>query len=227
MILSKTVQVKISRRNIKHYLSLGYVIPKHTDIYNRLCNQIGILIEVSIGHLLKGSKVKVLCKCDECGKENLTYYNESLKFKYICKNCAANQPKRLEKLKNAMTGKKHSEETKKKMSEHNWAKNHTGKLHPCYNSNLTFEDRYLGRNRNVQPENYQWKKKVKERDNHICQKCGSKENLCVHHLNNYKSFENERYDIKNGITLCVGCHKEFHKRYGRLTTKEQIKDFIG
>lgn len=56
-----------------------------------------------------------------------------------------------------------------------------------------------------------WKKSVLERDKHICQKCGNKNNLIVHHIKHFNSNKELRFDINNGITLCQECHKEVHK----------------
>lgn len=44
-----------------------------------------------------------------------------------------------------------------------------------------------------------------ERDNYRCVACGSYENLCIHHLNEYS---NELCDL---ITLCRKCHSKEHK----------------
>ena len=46
------------------------------------------------------------------------------------------------------------------------------------------------------------KEKIKERDNFACQKCGSKKNLVIHHINYNKKDCKE----KNLITLCRSCN---------------------
>lgn len=72
-----------------------------------------------------------------------------------------------------------------------------------------------GRNRNT-PEYRVWRKSVFERDNYTCQMCGKKGGeLNAHHIKLWKSHPESRYDIKNGVTLCESCHKEYHKKYGR------------
>jgi len=49
--------------------------------------------------------------------------------------------------------------------------------------------------------------------------------LNAHHLNGYEHFPSSRLDVNNGITLCVPCHKLFHKTYGnRNNTKEQFEE---
>ena len=56
-----------------------------------------------------------------------------------------------------------------------------------------------------------WKKQVLKRDDYTCQKCGTKENLVVHHKERFSENKELRFDIANGITLCQKCHKEVHK----------------
>lgn len=50
---------------------------------------------------------------------------------------------------------------------------------------------------------------VLKRDNYTCQKCGSTNDLHVHHIK-YRS-EGGSNDISNLITLCEECHYEIHK----------------
>jgi len=56
----------------------------------------------------------------------------------------------------------------------------------------------------------QWRELVLERDNHQCQKCGSKENLKAHHILPVKLYPLESCDVDNGITLCGECHNKSH-----------------
>lgn len=56
-----------------------------------------------------------------------------------------------------------------------------------------------------------WKQNVLSRDNYICQRCGSKDNLVAHHIKPFAVNKELRFDINNGITLCQNCHKEVHK----------------
>lgn len=58
---------------------------------------------------------------------------------------------------------------------------------------------------------YKTRKIVLKRDNNMCTKCGSKENLHVHHLT-YDNHHNERAHLENLITVCKSCHEEIHGR---------------
>jgi hypothetical protein len=75
MILDRKVLTGINGRNVKYYQSLGYEIPRKKDKRGRINFTKGVKIEVSIKDLMLTSKVKVLCKCEECGKERKVCYD--------------------------------------------------------------------------------------------------------------------------------------------------------
>lgn len=57
-----------------------------------------------------------------------------------------------------------------------------------------------------------WRDKVFQRDNYICQKCFQNEHYVIaHHIKGFSEFVQDRYDIRNGITVCDRCHKKIHK----------------
>ncbi len=57
-----------------------------------------------------------------------------------------------------------------------------------------------------------WRKKVLEKDEYKCTKCGSTENLHIHHIIPWKECVEKRMDINNGLTLCVSCHLSLEKK---------------
>ena len=74
-----------------------------------------------------------------------------------------------------------------------------------------------------------FRRAVFERDHYTCQLCGAtqaEDKLNAHHLNSYLDYPDERYDLNNGITLCVQCHKAFHTQYGfGHNHREQFESF--
>lgn len=57
----------------------------------------------------------------------------------------------------------------------------------------------------------QWREEVLKRALYECEKCGSVENLHVHHIKRFADFPALRQDLSNGICLCAKCHRELHE----------------
>ena len=120
-----------------------------------------------------------------------------------------------EKMRLFRTGKKASLETRKKISE-----SRMGEKNPMWKNNAT-ERNYGIRN----TEDYRkWRKAVFERDNYTCQLCGftgknSYQEIVIHadHIQPLAYFPEFRFELSNGRTLCVWCHRQtdtwgFHKQ---------------
>lgn len=85
MLLTKSLEVKISNRNYKHYEELGYDITYSLCGKNKKCVPIQYL-NVDIKDVAKSSKVKV--KCDYCGCVIERVYSQYLgSHKIINKDC--------------------------------------------------------------------------------------------------------------------------------------------
>jgi len=101
----------------------------------------------------------------------------------------------------------------------------SGKNHSNYNPNLTAEDRI---SRRKIPENDIWRKNVYTKDDYTCQKCFKRGGrLNAHHIQNYSSNKELRFNKDNGICFCYNCHLEFHKTYGyNGNTQKQLDKFL-
>lgn len=60
----------------------------------------------------------------------------------------------------------------------------------------------------------EWRSAVFTRDGFRCRKCNNGGRLNAHHVEPYNAAPDRRWDLDNGITLCVSCHREFHSAYG-------------
>lgn len=109
-------------------------------------------------------------------------------------------------------------------------KSMTGVNHPNWNHKLTIKEREHNKKyrKTTDPKFIEWSFKVKQRDNFICQKCfKNSKYLQSHHIFGWLDYPDLRYDIDNGICLCINCHRLFHKIYGKRNfTKEHLGLFI-
>lgn len=135
------------------------------------------------------------------------------------------------KISKSLQGHKVTEETKQKIS-----KTHKGKpsprkgashkTHPQFN--ILAGKRHWnwqgGKTDTIHKirnsiEYKQWRRLVYERDKFTCQQCKQKGGyLNAHHIIPFKTIKennNLLYDINNGITLCVKCHKNHHNLNGK------------
>ena len=59
-----------------------------------------------------------------------------------------------------------------------------------------------------------WREKVYKRDNYICQLCKNKGGkLVADHIKSFAEYPELRFELSNGRTLCINCHKETYN-YG-------------
>ena len=66
------------------------------------------------------------------------------------------------------------------------------------------------------PEYKAWHDAVFERDGNLCCRCGA-EAKHAHHIVGWWVDKTKRFDIDNGMALCVACHSKIH---GRDLSKE-------
>lgn len=208
MLLTKEVEITLAGKWIKYYEDLGYEIPKVTrhyggyesgGSYERTMTPNGTKIKVKIEDVPKGSSTaRVQCQCDNCGKITEMSYSKYNKL--------------------------HTENgiTYCKQCNHLWT---LRDKHWNWNPNKTEEDRISRRDIS---EYSVWTKSVLARDKYTCQKCGKPNDkyMAAHHIDSYDWCVEKRFDVKNGITLCGVCHKNFHMLYGYgNNTKEQFAEW--
>jgi len=61
-----------------------------------------------------------------------------------------------------------------------------------------------------------WVTSVFERDDFTCQQCGATGAIHAHHVKEWHTNKDLRYEVSNGITLCQDCHQIKH---GRVMTR--------
>jgi hypothetical protein len=76
----------------------------------------------------------------------------------------------------------------------------------------------------------QWRNEVFERDNYTCQKCGIRSGcgievkLNADHVKPFSTHPGLRFEVGNGITLCVDCHKQTDTFGWRLSNRIKKSD---
>lgn len=100
-----------------------------------------------------------------------------------------------------MTGKKHSKKTKEKMS--------------LVHGGTGIPQRPTKRYYHLQDAKYKnWRSNVFERDNWTCQTCGKRGcYLEPHHIKGWAKYSELRYELSNGVSLCIECHKLTRKKH--------------
>lgn len=128
-----------------------------------------------------------ICKVCNEEKEECLFERHGKSIRNRCKEC---------RNKTLRTGKPNEGRFKKG----NIPKTHFKKGHVPVN-----KGKYWGNSRGTK-KNGLWKTAVKERDLYKCVKCGTTEKLTVHHIKSWKEYPDLRFEISNGLTLCVYCH---------------------
>ena len=82
-------------------------------------------------------------------------------------------------------------------------------------------------NRDDDEDFKKWASAVKVRDNYTCQICDARGvQFESHHKNSWDRHPDERYDLDNGVCLCLRCHQRFHETFGYgNNTKFQFQQY--
>jgi len=248
MLIIKEVEVVLNGTTIKYFESLGYKIPRYKDKSYRIKIKNGTKLLVKIEDLQPQSNVYIELQCDYCGTKYSSRYQDYYKYningnihKDACGKCShlksaeanlllygvSNSQKRpevREKFKNSCfekygkTSFLESSDFERGVKETHWN----------WKGGITSEEKLI-RDSNEYKE---WRINVFKRDNYACLNCGDKGGkLQAHHLENFSSNLDLRFDINNGVTLCFKCHSpkmhgSFHNIYGlKNNTLEQFEEY--
>ena len=198
-------------------------------------------------------RTKYFCTCDKCGSDR-GYLSKQSASKPFCKKCAPRVTlESRKKMSEAKKGKapwnKGRKEDRISVKER-LSEARKGKVPHNKNKTLSYEEKIklscaarkiplsdfdglttpVARAERNKFSEIGMHMKCFERDNFQCQSCNlNKTILNAHHLNSWKFFPEERFDLNNLVSLCKTCHDDFHSQYGNgksvANTKEQFLEF--
>jgi hypothetical protein len=58
----------------------------------------------------------------------------------------------------------------------------------------------------------EWRRLVFKRDGFKCVLCEKGKELHAHHIIEWAKDESKRFDVDNGMTLCIDCHEKMHRK---------------
>lgn len=193
-----------SKFNYKNHLKFREALHKRTFI--KTCNTCFDKFESKCGNRIRCPKC---CVCKLCGKQ---MPNASDDFCGL--SCAGKwKYQNSHKVRSAMLSGVYSKQRGKSISKATSGKPRPelrGEKNPNWKGGV---DRNARRIEMGRTEYAQWRKSVFSRDSYKCMNklCkGGSSNLHAHHILSWKDHPDKRYDIANGVTVCVPCHKLIH-----------------
>jgi len=120
----------------------------------------------------------------------------------------------------SIAGKKHflipvSIETRKKISD-----SRKGKNNPMWKGGITPINAIIRGSSKYK----QWRKAIFERDNYTCQECNERGGrLNADHIKSFAHYPELRFELSNGRTLCIDCHKKTENYGGKSKCPTQKK----
>lgn len=171
----------------------------------------------------KVERIILLCKqcgCEykvyPCQKDISKFCNRSCQGKYQINKYADKFLTRDKHGENhPMWGKKHTEESKKKMSLS--APDRSGENSPTWKGGIT--PKHHGERKTK--KYMEWKRSILERDNYTCSVCGTTEGIIqVDHIKPFILFPELRLEMSNGQTICKPCHLKKNSTDMKLIRKE-------
>ena len=139
-------------------------------------------------------------ECVDCKKRKIvTDFVKGLGnlYRYKCKECRGNQ-RRTGKISQTRFKPGHDKGLRFEKGHTPWHKGKKG---------LNVSDEAKTKEHRFQSWQYnRWRESVFENSGNKCQRCSSTERLAAHHIKAWKDHFELRFEVSNGMALCVRCH---------------------
>lgn len=158
------------------------------------------------------TKAKLSCKMYRLThKKEIKEYH---RLRYIQnKSKIDNQHKEYYKLNKSKLDKQHKEYAlnHKKERKQYWKLYYKNNIKNILYKNIEYRKKTKNGCWRLSKEYLIWKDKIYKRGNYKCQECSKSHcKLNAHHIKPAKDYPQLRYNVRNGICLCVECHKRKH-----------------
>jgi hypothetical protein len=150
--------------------------------------------------------------CSECEANlnitNFCWNHNNRNYDNVCRRCKRNKGKRIYRK---------TKEGKAKIRIYN-------------HSNKARSSRLIYKTRNhktiLDPDHLEWAQEIYKKESYKCQRCGKRGKLNAHHILSKARVPHLKYNPNNGICLCEECHIQFHVAHGKITTSQDLFEFM-
>lgn len=150
---------------------------------------------------------RVVLNCVKCGVEFWTHAFRAETAKYCSKSCWSDRAPVRDCETCGSSFKVSIGDREKYCSKSCYTTTMKGEGHPGWKGGASLESE-RGR---ASSELKAWRQAVFERDGFTCQGCGTAGgDMHAHHRLHFATHPEARFDISNGVTLCVACHGAVH-----------------
>mgnify|MGYP001609687887 CR=1 FL=1 len=186
----------------------------------------GVKMSEETKEKIRKAKIKqVILTCKNCGNKFSVMFCKSKIANYCSKKCKYNCQDFRNKLSKSRTGKRagNNHPLWGKKLDFKWRKKisegHKGEKSSLWKGGISPINTMI----RASFEYKEWRKKVFERDNYICVLCKAKgKYLNADHIKPFSLYPKLRFEVNNGRTLCIDCHKQTDTFAGKVFNYQSI-----
>jgi hypothetical protein len=86
-------------------------------------------------------------------------------------------------------------------------------VHKSPNPTFSFNNNVIKTKDRTSSKYEAWRSAVMKRDGRTCVLCGSTDYPNAHHITRWADDYSLRFDVKNGVVVCLACHSRYHGKH--------------